>query len=100
MHDLDEPGGFRPHRKKDHAADQLKAANIAKLESARYGDRYFPAPRFSGNGDTAVLRITQTMTVEFYTRRNRWKVRGHKKTTHGTVEQFIAFVRSQCGGQP
>ena len=103
MNDFEEPGGFRPHRQVNHGSDSLKKANIAKLAHAaadRFGTQQRVSITYEDHDDRVVLRIPQKLTVDFFTRKNRWRVRGQKKTTHGTVEQFIAFVRSQCGGLP
>lgn len=100
MHDLEEPGGFRPHRQVNHASDALKKANIAKLCSWKMHawDRSGFSVSMEDHGDRYVFRIPQKLTVEFYTRKNRWRVRGQKKTTQGTVEQFMRWFETQLKG--
>lgn len=71
----------------------LKETTLLKLE--RSGLTY----TLVKNGDVAVFRIPNSMTVDFYTRKNRWRVRGYPKTTHGTVDEFIAWFRTELGYQ-
>ncbi|AEY69561.1 hypothetical protein AH2_00016 [Burkholderia phage vB_BceS_AH2] len=97
MHDLEEPGGFRPHRQVNHGTDSLKKANINKMHCFEVTGT--PGMAFlagiEDRGDRYVFRIPQKLTVEFYTRKNRWRVRGQKKTTHGTIEQFMQWFETQ-----
>lgn len=44
-------------------------------------------------GDVLVFRSTGKASVDYFPAKNRWQVRGAKKTTHGTVREFIAFIR-------
>lgn len=44
------------------------------------------------NGDMCVFRSTGKPTVDFFTRKNRWKVRGQKKTTYGSADEFAAWL--------
>lgn len=36
-------------------------------------------------------------TVEFYLKKNRWKLKGSKKTTFGDVDTFLAWYRAERG---
>jgi len=51
-------------------------------------------------GDVCVFRSPLRPSVDFFTRKNRWQVRGQKKTAHGTVAEFIAFVEAFHGPDP
>jgi len=51
------------------------------------------------NGDVCVFRQPGKPTVDFFTRKNRWQIRGQKKTTHGTVSEFRQFI-ARLWGEP
>lgn len=51
------------------------------------------------NGDTLVFREHGKPTVEFFTRRSRWKVRGNPKTHHGSVSEFAHWIDALRSGQ-
>jgi len=44
-------------------------------------------------GDVCVFREHGKPTVDFYTRKSRWQIRGFKKTMHGTVAEFVEWYR-------
>ena len=44
------------------------------------------------SGDVAVFKERGKPTVEFYTRRSRWKVRGQRLTHFGSVSEFVAWM--------
>lgn len=79
--------GTQVHTKGEWTKDM----NLLKLNSN--GLTY----SLSANGDIAIFRQPGKPTVDFYLRKNRWKVRGAKKTTFGTVEEFIAWYRVERG---
>ena len=65
----------------------LKEMNLVKLgKYSRYTHSLVK------DGDVAVFRIPGRFTVDFFTRKNRWKVRGNKKTTYGTIEEFFGWL--------
>jgi hypothetical protein len=50
---------------------------------------------FRLDGDTAIFRVPSRATVEYYINRSRWKVRGQKKTTHGSVKEFVNWFTKE-----
>lgn len=53
----------------------------------------------TNSGDILVFRERGKPTVEFYTRRSRWKVRGRSITQFGSTGQFIAWLAKFRGQQ-
>lgn len=51
------------------------------------------------SGDILVFREAGKPTVEFFTRRSRWKVRGNPKTHHGSVSEFTNWLGALRSGQ-
>ena len=45
------------------------------------------------SGDVAVFKERGKPTVEFYTRRSRWKVRGQRLTHFGSAVEFAAWLK-------
>jgi len=44
-------------------------------------------------GDIAIIRMPCKPTIELNLRRSRWKLRGQKKSTFGTLDEFIDWYR-------
>jgi hypothetical protein len=84
--------GKRAERSDAAKGEYTKQQNLAKLrEPTREGGAALKFHEVN-NGDVCVFRASGRPTVDFHTRKNRWQVRGHKKTTHGTVTEFIEFI--------
>jgi hypothetical protein len=79
--------GKRAQRDGVAQGEYTKETNLRRLEAS--GLKYALAE----NDEEAIFRQSGRPNVRFYTRRNRWKVAGAKKTTHGTVDEFIGWYR-------
>lgn len=75
-------------------ADKGAWLKIGSIETFRKAGLGFVAVR---GGDVLVFRTPGKPTVDYFPARGRWKVRGQKKTTHGTATEFVAFVRQLHG---
>lgn len=51
----------------------------------------------TNSGDILVFRERCKPTVEFYTRRSRWKLRGQSSGHFGSVAEFLAWFRQLRG---
>lgn len=89
--DYDDIDYFPRKGKRAERADAAKGEHTKhhNLEALRTSGLKFHEVN---NGDVAVFRSSGKPTVDFFTRKNRWQVRGQKKTTHGAVGEFIAFI--------
>lgn len=69
----------------------LRETNLMKLKRTPF--------RFSLNdkSDIAIFRESGKPTVDFYLRKNRWKVRGEKKSRYGTSDEFITWYKAFRG---
>jgi len=92
MHDFDETGGFRPNRKRKREFNDLKKATVAALANAQQSGWKLT---FEDHDERAVIRIPNKLTVDYFTCKSRWRVRGQLKTSHGTVGQFLQWLETQ-----
>lgn len=96
MHDFDEPGGFKPNRKKKRRYDDLKKATVAALTAAKARAAHQSwTLTLEDHDERAVIRIPNKLTVDYFTTKSRWRVRGQSKSSHSTVGQFLEWLETQ-----
>lgn len=93
--DQDDFDQYRPRRAND--ASTTDATKLHNLTEMRKTGLEFSE---SEGGDVLIFRSHGRETVEFLTRRSRWRVRGKPGKTHfGTVGQFVTWLRQLRGCQ-
>ena len=86
--DYDDVDYFKRRNVNDSATtDATKLHNLTALRAS--GLKFTEA----NNSDMAVFKERGKPTVEFYTRRTRWKVRGQRLTHFGSTGDFIDWLK-------
>lgn len=91
FNEIERDDDFAPRQLTANLTDATKAHNMSYLNKS--GLKFTS----EDNGDTLFFNARGKPTVTFYPRRSRWKVRGKTKTTHGSVGEFVTWLKGFHG---